>query len=101
MFVLICNLALFHALPSTSLVIQVILVMCSVDELRKLLTDKEAYNAFFNSLDQVKIQNNVSLKLKLHFLLSRPVFIHGTCTKFLLSRNLLHYPFPRLMSTSC
>jgi ESCRT-I complex subunit VPS37 len=32
----------------------------SVDELQRLLKDKEAYNAFFNSLDQVKTQNNVS-----------------------------------------
>ncbi|XP_008787466.2 vacuolar protein-sorting-associated protein 37 homolog 1-like [Phoenix dactylifera] len=36
----------------------------SVDELRKLLTDKEAYNAFFNSLDQVKIQNNLRDELR-------------------------------------
>ena len=36
---------------------------CSVDELQRLLKDKEAYNAFFNSLDQVKTQNNVSLLL--------------------------------------
>ncbi|KAL6896686.1 hypothetical protein ACP4OV_007258 [Aristida adscensionis] len=31
----------------------------SIDELQRLLKDKEAYNAFFNSLDQVKTQNNV------------------------------------------
>ncbi|WOK92783.1 vacuolar protein-sorting-associated protein [Canna indica] len=36
----------------------------SVDDLRKLLTDKEAYNAFFNSLEQVKIQNNVRDELR-------------------------------------
>ncbi|KAG1361344.1 vacuolar protein-sorting-associated protein 37 [Cocos nucifera] len=36
----------------------------SVDELRKLLTDREAYNAFFNSLDQVKIQNNLRDELR-------------------------------------
>ncbi|XP_038988875.1 vacuolar protein-sorting-associated protein 37 homolog 1-like isoform X2 [Phoenix dactylifera] len=36
----------------------------SIDELRKLLTDKEAYNAFFNSLDQVKIQNNLRDELR-------------------------------------
>ncbi|KAG1371417.1 putative repressor of RNA polymerase III transcription MAF1 [Cocos nucifera] len=35
-----------------------------VDELRKLLTDKEAYNALFNSLDQVKIQNNLRDELR-------------------------------------
>lgn len=45
--------------------------MCSVDELRKLLTDKEAYNAFFNSLDQVKIQNNVSIEATLYLLFVR------------------------------
>lgn len=32
----------------------------SVDELRKLLSDKDAYHQFLLSLDQVKIQNNVS-----------------------------------------
>jgi hypothetical protein len=37
------------------------LYWCSVDELQRLLKDKEAYNAFFNSLDQVKTQNNVSI----------------------------------------
>ncbi|CAN6202458.1 unnamed protein product [Urochloa humidicola] len=31
----------------------------SIEELQRLLKDKEAYNAFFNSLDQVQIQNNV------------------------------------------
>lgn len=31
----------------------------SVDELRKLLTDKEVYNQFLVSLDQIKTQNNV------------------------------------------
>ncbi|XP_020087061.1 vacuolar protein-sorting-associated protein 37 homolog 1-like [Ananas comosus] len=36
----------------------------SVDELRKLLAEKESYNAFFNSLDQVKIQNNVRDELR-------------------------------------
>ncbi|CAM0902612.1 unnamed protein product [Alopecurus aequalis] len=30
----------------------------SLDELQRLLKDKEAYNAFLNSLDQVKTQNN-------------------------------------------
>ncbi|KAI3871284.1 hypothetical protein MKX03_017529, partial [Papaver bracteatum] len=32
----------------------------SVDELRRLLTDREAENQFLFSLDQVKIQNNIS-----------------------------------------
>ncbi|KAL9232261.1 hypothetical protein vseg_007389 [Gypsophila vaccaria] len=36
----------------------------SVDELRKLLTDKEAYNQFLLSLDQVKMQNNVRDELQ-------------------------------------
>ncbi|KAG9441721.1 hypothetical protein H6P81_017575 [Aristolochia fimbriata] len=36
----------------------------SVDELRKLLTDKGAYDAFFHSLDQVKIQNNLRDELR-------------------------------------
>uniref|UniRef100_A0A0D9Z9R3 VPS37 C-terminal domain-containing protein n=1 Tax=Oryza glumipatula TaxID=40148 RepID=A0A0D9Z9R3_9ORYZ len=34
----------------------------SVDDLQRLLKDKEAYNAFFNSLDQVKTQNNDELR---------------------------------------
>ncbi|XP_068646391.1 vacuolar protein-sorting-associated protein 37 homolog 1-like [Aristolochia californica] len=36
----------------------------SVDELRKLLTEKGAYDAFFHSLDQVKIQNNLRDELR-------------------------------------
>ncbi|RWR94763.1 Mod_r domain-containing protein [Cinnamomum micranthum f. kanehirae] len=36
----------------------------SVDELRKLLTDKDAYNTFLHSLDQVKIQNNLRDELR-------------------------------------
>ncbi|XP_074269685.1 vacuolar protein-sorting-associated protein 37 homolog 1 [Silene latifolia] len=36
----------------------------SVDDLRKLLTDKEAYNQFLLSLDQVKTQNNVRDELQ-------------------------------------
>uniref|UniRef100_A0ACD5YX82 Uncharacterized protein n=1 Tax=Avena sativa TaxID=4498 RepID=A0ACD5YX82_AVESA len=36
----------------------------SVDELQRLLKDKEAYNAFFNSLDQVKTQNNLRGELR-------------------------------------
>ncbi|KAG6482578.1 hypothetical protein ZIOFF_059210 [Zingiber officinale] len=34
------------------------------DELRRLLSDKEAYGAFFNSLDQVKVQNNLRHELR-------------------------------------
>ncbi|KAL9685163.1 hypothetical protein QQ045_022610 [Rhodiola kirilowii] len=33
----------------------------SVDELRKLLSDKDAYNRFLYSLDQVNVQNSVSV----------------------------------------
>ncbi|TKW37911.1 hypothetical protein SEVIR_1G080300v4 [Setaria viridis] len=36
----------------------------SIEELQSLLKDKEAYNAFFNSLDQVKTQNNVHDELR-------------------------------------
>ncbi|XP_042428989.1 vacuolar protein-sorting-associated protein 37 homolog 1-like [Zingiber officinale] len=36
----------------------------SADELRRLLSDKEAYGAFFNSLDQVKVQNNLRHELR-------------------------------------
>ncbi|XP_004494103.1 vacuolar protein-sorting-associated protein 37 homolog 1 [Cicer arietinum] len=36
----------------------------SVDELRKLLSDKDAYQQFLNSLDQVKIQNNLKDELR-------------------------------------
>ncbi|KAB1199549.1 hypothetical protein CJ030_MR0G020453 [Morella rubra] len=36
----------------------------SVDELRKLLSDKEAYQQFLLSLDQVKIQNNLRDELR-------------------------------------
>ena len=42
----------------------------SVDELRKLLSDKDAYNQFLLSVDQVKIQNNVSSKNCPMFLIS-------------------------------
>ncbi|XP_006665021.1 vacuolar protein-sorting-associated protein 37 homolog 1-like isoform X2 [Oryza brachyantha] len=36
----------------------------SIDELQRLLKDKEAYSAFFNSLDQVKTQNNLRDELR-------------------------------------
>ncbi|XP_022941455.1 vacuolar protein-sorting-associated protein 37 homolog 2-like [Cucurbita moschata] len=36
----------------------------SVDELRKLLSDKDAYNQFLLSLDQIKIQNNLREELR-------------------------------------
>ncbi|KAJ0245658.1 Vacuolar protein-sorting-associated protein 37 1 [Hirschfeldia incana] len=36
----------------------------SVDELRKLLSDKDAYQQFLHSLDQVKVQNNIKDELR-------------------------------------
>ncbi|XP_039044438.1 vacuolar protein-sorting-associated protein 37 homolog 1-like [Hibiscus syriacus] len=36
----------------------------SVDELRKLLSDKDAYNRFLQSVDQVKIQTNIRDELR-------------------------------------
>ncbi|TVU48148.1 hypothetical protein EJB05_07774 [Eragrostis curvula] len=36
----------------------------SIEELQRLLKDKEAYNAFFNSLDQVKTQNSLRDELR-------------------------------------
>ncbi|XP_039013328.1 vacuolar protein-sorting-associated protein 37 homolog 1-like isoform X2 [Hibiscus syriacus] len=36
----------------------------SVDELRKLLSDKDAYNQFLLSVNQVKIQNNIRDELR-------------------------------------
>ncbi|CAL1373034.1 unnamed protein product [Linum trigynum] len=36
----------------------------SADDLRKLLSDKDAYNQFLFSLDQVKIQNNIRDELR-------------------------------------
>ncbi|XP_039024948.1 vacuolar protein-sorting-associated protein 37 homolog 1-like [Hibiscus syriacus] len=36
----------------------------SVDELRKLLSDKDAYNQFLQSVDQVKLQNNIRDELR-------------------------------------
>ncbi|CAM8916880.1 unnamed protein product [Rhodiola kirilowii] len=36
----------------------------SVEELQKLLSDKDAYNQFLHSLDQVKIQNNLRDELR-------------------------------------
>ncbi|KAJ6810687.1 vacuolar protein-sorting-associated protein 37-like protein 1-like [Iris pallida] len=35
----------------------------STDELKKLLTDKSTYEAFFNSLEQVKVQNSLRREL--------------------------------------
>lgn len=50
--------------PTEAASIIVLLKDKSVDELRKLLTDKDAYNAFLHSLDQVKIQNNLRDELR-------------------------------------
>ncbi|XP_020399116.1 vacuolar protein-sorting-associated protein 37 homolog 1 isoform X2 [Zea mays] len=36
----------------------------SIEELQRLLKEKEAYNAFFNTFDQVKTQNNVRGELR-------------------------------------
>lgn len=36
----------------------------SIDELKKLLTDKSSYEAFFNSLEQVKDQSNLRRELR-------------------------------------
>ncbi|XWS55918.1 hypothetical protein CRYUN_Cryun09bG0041300 [Craigia yunnanensis] len=36
----------------------------NVDELRKLLSDKDAYNQFLLSVDEVKIQNNIRDELR-------------------------------------
>ncbi|XP_077225973.1 vacuolar protein-sorting-associated protein 37 homolog 1-like [Tasmannia lanceolata] len=35
-----------------------------VEELRKLINDKDAYSAFFHSLDQVKLQNSIGDELR-------------------------------------
>ncbi|XP_078148679.1 modifier of rudimentary (Mod(r)) protein isoform X2 [Carex rostrata] len=36
----------------------------SAEELRRILNDKDAYNSFFNSLEQVKTQNSVIYELR-------------------------------------
>ncbi|KAK9153834.1 hypothetical protein Sjap_001314 [Stephania japonica] len=48
-----------HVPPSEASSIIFLLKDKSVDELRKLLSDKDAYNQFLHSLDQVKTQNKV------------------------------------------
>ncbi|KAM4078481.1 hypothetical protein ACJW30_09G040600 [Castanea mollissima] len=47
-----------HVSPAEAAGIIAVLEDKSVDELRKLLSDKDAYHHFLLSLDQVKIQNN-------------------------------------------
>ncbi|XP_057536565.1 vacuolar protein-sorting-associated protein 37 homolog 1-like [Amaranthus tricolor] len=53
-----------HVSPSEAAEIISTLRDKSVDELRKLLNDKEAYNRYFLSLDQIKTQNNVRDELR-------------------------------------
>ncbi|PPS19422.1 hypothetical protein GOBAR_AA01144 [Gossypium barbadense] len=50
--------------PSEAAGIIALLKDKSVDELRKLLSDKDAYNQFLLSVDQVKIQNNIRDELR-------------------------------------
>lgn len=49
-----------HAPPAEAAGVIASLKDKSVDELRKLLSDKDAYQHFWLSLDQVKLQNTVS-----------------------------------------
>ncbi|XP_057499758.1 vacuolar protein-sorting-associated protein 37 homolog 1-like isoform X1 [Actinidia eriantha] len=53
-----------HVSPSEAAGIIVQLKDKSVDDLRKLLSDKDAYQQFLLSLDQVKIQNNLRDELR-------------------------------------
>uniref|UniRef100_A0A2N9FK61 VPS37 C-terminal domain-containing protein n=1 Tax=Fagus sylvatica TaxID=28930 RepID=A0A2N9FK61_FAGSY len=50
-----------HVSPAEAAGIIAVLKDKSVDELRKLLSDKDAYHHFLLSLDQVKLQNNTHL----------------------------------------
>nr|ACU13732.1 unknown [Glycine max] len=52
-----------HVPPSEAAAVIAVLKDKSVDELRKLLSDKDAYQQFLHSLDQVKIQNNLKDEL--------------------------------------
>ncbi|CAI0469296.1 unnamed protein product, partial [Linum tenue] len=53
-----------HVSPAEAAGVISLLKDKSVDDLRKLLTDKDAYNQFLFSLDQVKIQNNIRDELR-------------------------------------
>uniref|UniRef100_A0A5B6ZTS3 VPS37 C-terminal domain-containing protein n=1 Tax=Davidia involucrata TaxID=16924 RepID=A0A5B6ZTS3_DAVIN len=53
-----------HVSPAEAAGIIVLLKDKSVDELRKLLSDKSAYQQYLLSLDQVKIQNNLRDELR-------------------------------------
>lgn len=53
-----------HVSPAEAAGIINVLKDKNVDELRKFLSDKDAYNQFLLSLDQVKIQNNLRDELR-------------------------------------
>lgn len=53
-----------HVSPAEAAGMIVLLKDKSIDELRKLLSDKDAYNQLLLSLDQVKIQNNLRDELQ-------------------------------------
>ncbi|KAJ4866924.1 Vacuolar protein-sorting-associated protein 37-like protein 2 [Raphanus sativus] len=53
-----------HVSPGEAAGIITFLKDKSVDELRKLLSDKDAYQQFLLSLDQVKVQNNIKDELR-------------------------------------
>ncbi|CAL1398327.1 unnamed protein product [Linum trigynum] len=53
-----------HVSPAEAAGVISLLKDKSVDDLRKLLSDKDAYNQFLYSLDQVKIQNNIRDELR-------------------------------------
>ncbi|KAI8563204.1 hypothetical protein RHMOL_Rhmol03G0094500 [Rhododendron molle] len=53
-----------HVSPAEAAGIIVLLKDKSIDELRKLLSDKDAYLQFLLSVDQVKIQNNLRDELR-------------------------------------
>uniref|UniRef100_A0A1D1Z4V4 Vacuolar protein-sorting-associated protein 37 2 n=1 Tax=Anthurium amnicola TaxID=1678845 RepID=A0A1D1Z4V4_9ARAE len=45
----------------------------SIDELRAILTNKDAYATFFHSLDEVKVQNNLREELRKETLHLAPI----------------------------
>ncbi|TXG58392.1 hypothetical protein EZV62_016221 [Acer yangbiense] len=53
-----------HVSPGEAAGVIALLKDKSVDELRKLLSDKDAYHQFLLSVDQVKIQNNIRDELR-------------------------------------
>lgn len=53
-----------HVSPAAAAGVIALLKDKSVDELRKLLSDRDAYNQFLLSVDQVKIQNNIRDELR-------------------------------------